>query len=53
LEFLEILIRSMDLIKLGKGIPEFTPVEIPLVGYLNHEGISYVSLNQEPQILQG
>jgi len=46
-------IRNMGLIKLGKGIPEFTPVEIPLAGYLNHEGISYVSLNQEPQILQG
>jgi len=28
-------------------------VEIPLAGYLNHEGISYVSLNQEPQILEG
>jgi len=46
-------IRNIGLIKLGKGIPEFTPVEIPLAGYLNHEGISYVSLNQEPQILQG
>jgi putative transposase len=46
-------IRNMGLIKLGKGIPEFTPVEIPLAGYLNHEGISYVSLNQEPQILEG
>jgi len=46
-------IRNMGLVKVGKGIPEFTPVEIPLAGYLNHEGISYVSLNQEPQILQG
>jgi len=33
-------------------MPEFTPVEIPLAGYLNREGISYVSLKQEPQILQ-
>jgi len=32
-------------------MPEFTPVEIPLAGYLNREGISYVSLKQEPQIL--
>jgi len=46
-------IRNMGLIKVGKGIPEFTPVEIPLAGYLNREGISYVSLNQEPQILEG
>jgi len=28
-------------------------VEIPLAGYLNREGISYASLKQEPQILQG
>ncbi|MGC8645873.1 MAG: RNA-guided endonuclease InsQ/TnpB family protein, partial [Thermoplasmata archaeon] len=46
-------IRNIGLIKIGKGIPEFTPVEMPLAGYLNREGISYVSLNQEPQTLQG
>jgi len=46
-------IRNIGLVKVGKGIPEFTPVEIPLAGYLDHEGISYVSLKQEPQILQG
>jgi hypothetical protein len=40
-------------IKVGKGIPESTPVEIPLAGYLSYEGISYVSLKQEPQSLQG
>jgi putative transposase len=44
-------IRNMGLIKVGKGIPEFTPVEIPLAGYMMHEGISYVSLKQEPPIL--
>jgi putative transposase len=44
-------IRNIGLIKVGKGIPEFTPVEIPLAGYLMHEGISYVSLKQEPPIL--
>jgi len=37
--------------QVGKGIPEFTPVEIPLSGYLMHEGIRYVSLKQEPPIL--
>jgi len=26
---------------------------MPLAGYLNREGISYASLKQEPQILQG
>ena len=41
-------IRNIGLIKVGKGIPEFTPVEIPLAGYLSNEGISHVSLNQEP-----
>jgi putative transposase len=46
-------VLQMGFIKVGKGIPEFTPAEIPLAGYLNHEGISYVSLNQEPQNLQG
>jgi len=35
-------IRNMDLTRVGKGIPEFTPVEISLAGYLNREGISYV-----------
>ncbi len=44
-------IRNIGLIKIGKGIPEFTPVEIPLAGYLSHEGISYVSLKQEPPML--
>jgi len=44
-------IRNIGLIKVGKGIPEFTPVEIPLTGYMMHEGISYVSLKQEPPIL--
>jgi len=44
-------IMRMGFLKVGKGIPEFTPVEIPLAGYLNREGISYVSLKQEPQIL--
>jgi len=39
--------------KVGKGIPEFTPVEIPLAGYLSRRGISHVSLKQEPQSLQG
>jgi putative transposase len=32
-------------------IPEFTPVEIPLAGYLSREGISHVSLKQEPPTL--
>jgi putative transposase len=44
-------IRNMGLIKVGKGIPEFTPVEIPLAGYLSREGISHVSLKQEPPTL--
>ena len=44
-------IMRMGFLKVGKGIPEFTPVEIPLAGYLNREGISYVSLKQEPPIL--
>jgi putative transposase len=46
-------ILRMGLIRVGKGIPEYTPVKIPLAGYLNYEGISHVSLNQEPSILQG
>jgi len=44
-------IRNIGLIKVGRDIPEFTPVEIPLAGYLNREGISYVLLKQEPPIL--
>jgi putative transposase len=44
-------ILRMVMIKVGKGIPEYTPVKIPLAGYLNYEGISHVSLNQEPSIL--
>jgi len=39
----------MGFLKVGKGIPEFTPVEMPLAGYLNREGISYASLKQEPR----
>ena len=35
-------ILNMGMIRVEKGFPEFTPVEIPLAGYLNHEGISYV-----------
>jgi len=35
-------ILNMGMIRVGKGFPEFTPVEIPQAGYLNHEGISYV-----------
>jgi len=44
-------VLRMGFLKVGKGIPEFTPVEMPLAGYLNREGISYASLKQEPQIL--
>jgi len=44
-------VLQMGFVKIGKGIPEFTPVEIPLAGYLNREGISYVSLKQEPPML--
>ncbi|MGC8674763.1 MAG: RNA-guided endonuclease InsQ/TnpB family protein, partial [Thermoprotei archaeon] len=32
-------IRNIGLIKAGKDIPESTPVEIPLAGYLNRDGI--------------
>jgi len=46
-------ILKMSLIKIWKGIPEHTPVDMPLAGCLNHDGISRVSLNQEPPILQG
>jgi len=46
-------ILKMGLIKVGWGTPEFTPVETPLAGYLQREGIDYVSLNQEPQFLHG
>jgi putative transposase len=35
-------ILNMGMIRVGKGFPKFTPVEIPLAGYLNREGISYV-----------
>jgi len=45
-------VLQMGFIKIGKGIPEFTPVEIPLAGYLNREGISYVSLKQELMIFE-
>ncbi len=38
-------ILNMGLIKVGKGIPELTPVETPLARYLQREGISYASLN--------
>jgi len=42
-------IRNIGLVKVGKGIPEFTPAEIPLAEYLQREGIiSYVLLKQEP-----
>jgi len=37
--------------QVGLVQPESTPVEIPLAGYLMHEGISYVLLKQEPPIL--
>ncbi|WP_449462601.1 transposase [Tardisphaera miroshnichenkoae] len=46
-------ILNIGLIKVGRDTPEFTPVEIPLAGYLRREGISYASLKQEPPILQG
>jgi putative transposase len=46
-------IRNIGLVKVGWGTPEYTPVETPLAGYLSRRGISYVSLKQEPKILQG
>jgi len=46
-------IMKLGLMKVGEGIPEHTPVEMPLAGCLNRDGISRVSLNQEPPMLQG
>jgi hypothetical protein len=46
-----IKIRKTDLMRVGDGIPEFTPVEIPLAGYLSRRGISQVLLKQEPPSL--
>ncbi|WP_449463611.1 zinc ribbon domain-containing protein [Tardisphaera miroshnichenkoae] len=46
-------ILNVGLVKVGRGTPESTPVETPLAGYLQREGISYASLKQEPPTLQG
>jgi len=34
-------VLRMGFLKVGVGIPEFTPVEMPLAGYLIREGISH------------